>query len=58
MTKNDERPLHGIAINEEKAFLYKNNSCIWMSRKIAFQNFLRIRHFELRKLVETHKILR
>jgi len=57
MTKSDKRPLNRIAINERKTFSYKNNSCIWMSRKIAFQNCLRIDHFGLSKLVETHKIL-
>jgi len=57
MTKNDESSLNRIAITEGKIFYYKNNSCIWMSRKIAFQNCLRIDHFGLSKLVETHKIL-
>jgi len=47
--KSDERPLNSIAINEGKTFTYKNNSCIWMSRKIAFQNCLRIYNFGLRK---------
>ena len=51
MTKNDERPLHGIAINEGKTFPYKNNSCIWMSRTIAFQNCLRIDNLKIRKEV-------
>jgi hypothetical protein len=45
----DERHLNRIAINEGKTFTYKNNSCIWMSRKIAFQNCLRIDNFGLRK---------
>ena len=48
-TKSDKRPLNRIAINEGKTFTYKNNSCIWMSRKIAFQNCLRIYNFGLRK---------
>jgi hypothetical protein len=41
-TKSDERPLNRIAINGRKTFPYKNNNCIWMSRKIAFQNCLRM----------------
>jgi len=47
--KSDKRPLNRIAINEGKTFYYKNNSCIWMSRKIAFQNCLRIYNFGLSK---------
>jgi hypothetical protein len=58
MAKSNERSLDRIAITEGKTFPYKNNSCIWMSRKIAFENFQRIDNFKLRKLVETHKILR
>ena len=57
-TKSDKSPLNRIAINGGTTFTYKNNSCIWMSRKIAFQDCLRINHFGLSKLVETHKILR
>jgi len=48
-TKSDNRPLNRIAINEGKTFTYKNNSCIWMSRKIAFQNCLRINDFGMTK---------
>ena len=48
-TKSDKKPLNRIAINEGKTFSYKNNSCIWMSRKIAFQNCLRIDNFGLSK---------
>ena len=48
-TKSDERLFTRIAINEEKTFTYKNNSYIWMSRKIVFQNYLRIDHFGLSK---------
>jgi len=47
--KSDKRPLNRIAINEGKTFIYKNNSCIWMSRKISFQNYLRIDNFGLKK---------
>jgi len=47
--KSDKRPLIRIAINGGKTFSYKNSSCIWMSRKIAFQNCLRIYNFGLRK---------
>jgi len=48
-TKSDERLFTRIAINEEKTFTYKNNSYIWMSRKIVFQNYLRIDRFGLSK---------
>jgi len=48
-TKNDKRSLNRIGITEGKTFSYKNSSCIWMSRKIAFQNCLRIYNFGLRK---------
>jgi len=47
--KSDKRPLNRIAINEGKTFTYKNNSCIWMSRKIGFQNCFRINDFDLKK---------
>ena len=47
--KSDKRPFNRIPINEEKTFIYKNNSCIWKSRKIAFQNCLGIDHFGLSK---------
>jgi len=47
--KSDERLFNRIAINEGKTFTYKNNSYIWMSRKIVFQNCLRIDNSGLSK---------
>jgi len=48
-TKSDKKPLNRVDMNEGKTFTYKNSSCIWMSRKIAFQSGSRIYYFGVKE---------